>query len=132
MNYRMFLIECGDLVSSGLILSTLEGLDENHLVEYINHNIICVDTRFNIDEIYDILAIKNKLLVGITEINDFNLGTTLFCYSPRIFEDVRDFTIDANISEDINYFLDLLVDRGGIDNLTIKEKERLSELSKIL
>ncbi len=53
----------------------------------------------------------------------------MYSYNKIIKKQVSDFIKECDISEDINYFLDLIIDEGGIKNLTPKEKQRLKELS---
>ena len=43
---------------------------------------------------------------------------------------VEDFIKKVDISYDINYFLDLIIEKGGQNKLSCKEQQRLWELSK--
>jgi len=92
----------------------------------INENIILIDTLHTIEELVEQFKGTDVNIIDITESNNF---------------DTLDFTIETNIkiaeakkeldiSDDINYFLDLIETRGHEYLLTGKEQQRLHELTK--
>ena len=122
MNYKKFLLITEDNmdVVSEFIDWSLKGFTSNYVV--INHEMVVIDTLHSLDELkleFDGLGVE---IVESFEKNDkFDLETKIL-----LNEAVK--TLD--ISDDINYFLDLVSDKGSIDLLTGKEKERLFELTK--
>ena len=131
MSYKMYLIECDYIYTSGIVVSALLDMEETHEASYINGNIVCVDTFATFEEIYKFLVIDLDLTLGITELTYDNFSENMSCYNGIIRDQVKQFIKGAEISDDINYFLDLIVDRGDIKLLSLKEYQRLEELSKV-
>ncbi len=129
MLYNKFLIECDYIYNSGMVLSALEYMEGTHEVTYITGNIVCVDTCETFEYLYKNLVVRLDLTLGITPIDENNFDEVMYSYNKIIKKQVSDFIKECDISEDINYFLDLIIDEGGIKNLTPKEKQRLKELS---
>ena len=130
MSYKTYVIECDYIYTTGIVLSALEDMEETHEASYIDGNMVCVDTFATFEELYKVLVVTLDLTIGISEINRDNFDESMLCYNPSTKNRVRDFIEMTEISTDINYFLDLIIDRGGVNHLTLKEYQRLEELSK--
>ena len=90
---------------------------------FTNDFVILNDNTMVIDSLYSIDELKNEfndLDVVIVDITNFEPESKKM--SEAFFK--------LDISNDVNHFLDLINDKGGIDFLTGKEKERLFELSE--
>ena len=93
----------------------------------IDENIILIDTLHTIEELVEEFKGLDVNVIDITESNHFDV--------------LKDFSIQTNlkiasakkeldISDDINYFLDLIKTRGHEYLLTGKEQQRLFQLTK--
>lgn len=130
MSYKTYLIECDYLYNTGLVITSLLEMEETFGAAYINENIVCVDTKLTFDNLYKSLVVDLDLTLGISELNQGNINEIISNYNPLTKSQIKDFINEVEISNDINYFLDLIIDRGGVEHLNLKEKQRLTELSK--
>lgn len=130
MSYKTYLIECDYLYSTGIVITALLEMDETFGAAYINENIVCVDTKSKFEDLYKYLVVDLDLTLGISELNYKNFNDMVSHYSSVTKGQIEDFMREVEISSDVNYFLDLIIDRGGVEHLNLKEKQRLTELSK--
>lgn len=94
--------------------------------EFLCNDIILIDSTNGIDDWKTI--IKNELGIDVKVILIEEL--TFDANAPvELAEGVEEFIKKVNISEDINYFLDLVTEKGGAVFLNGKERQRLQELS---
>jgi hypothetical protein len=124
MIYKKYLIIAeNDMdVVNEFINWSLKGFTSAHVV--INDEMVMIDTQHTLDELkteFIALDIKIVYILGKQLGEDFGLMTNI-----KIFEAIK----SLDISDDINYFLELISSKGSVDFLTSKEKERLFELSK--
>jgi len=126
MDYRKYILNSLDHVElvKEFIEWSLKGMTDKSIE--INENIILIDTLHTIEELVEQFKGTDVNIIDVTESNNF---------------DTLDFTIETNIkiaeakkeldiSDDINYFLDLIETRGHEYLLTGKEQQRLHELTK--
>lgn len=110
-------------------LNVIELFDEYMAVneyEFLCNDIILIDSTNGIDDWKTI--IKNELNIDVKVILIEEL--TFDANAPvELAEGVEEFIKKVNISEDINYFLDLVTEKGGAVFLNGKERQRLQELS---
>lgn len=90
----------------------------------LRRNAVLVETRYRIEEID---AEFRYLQVSIFMVDEPWVSQLL---EPALAEEVERAARAMDISDDIDYFLDLAVDRGGVARLTSKEMRRLEELSR--
>jgi hypothetical protein len=89
----------------------------------INESVIVIDTYHSIPELELEFPGFDVILIDITDINLYGLVKEEWITPILNAKKVMD------ISEDINYFLDLIQEKGGIEKLTDKEFQRLKQLS---
>ena len=91
------------------------------------NDIILLDTCNGINDWKEIIDKELSISVLITEIEKLK-----FCESEyNVLNEVKlKFIKDADISDDIDYFLDLIIEKGNLYFLGAKEMQRLMELSK--
>ena len=127
MDYRKYIIKSLDNIDTvkNFIDWSLKGFTYKSIE--INDYVVLIDTLLTIEEINDEFSGLDVIVIDITEINHFDV--------------LNDFTIETNIkiaeakkeldiSDDINYFLDLIKTRGNEYLLSGKEQQRLYELTK--
>ena len=130
MFYQSFLIECDYLHTTKLVLSTLDIMVETYEVSYINGNVICLNTLSTFEQLYEILIVELELVLGIINIDKNNFIEEVSCYGNEIIGQISDFFNMIMVSDDINYYLDLIIFLGSYDLLSLKEKDCLEFLSK--
>jgi hypothetical protein len=91
------------------------------------NDIILLDTCNGINDWKEIIDKELSISVLITEIEKLK-----FCESEyNVLNEAKlKFIKDADISDDIDYFLDLIIEKGNLYFLGAKEMQRLMELSK--
>ena len=89
----------------------------------INDSIILIDTYHTIPELELEFPGYENLFIDITDINLYGL------VKEEWVTPILNAKKEMDISDDINYFLDLIQEKGGIDKLTDKEFQRLKQLS---
>lgn len=127
MDYKKYIIKSLDNIDAvkKFIDWSLKGFTYKSIE--INDYVVLIDTLLTIEEINDEFSGLDVIVIDITEINHFDV--------------LNDFTIETNIkiaeakkeldiSDDINYFLDLIKTRGNEYLLSGKEQQRLYELTK--
>ena len=127
MDYKKYIIKSLDNIDAvkKFIDWSLKGFTYKSIE--INDYVVLIDTLLTIEEINDEFSGLDVIVIDITEINHFDI--------------LNDFTIETNvkiaeakkeldISDDINYFLDLIKTRGHEYLLSGKEQQRLHELTK--
>lgn len=127
MGYKKFIIECGNPYSRdlrGIFLN--ENMTNN--TAFLGYNTICVDTKYNLKEIKTIITICGYNEGYVTQLTSVENQIEPF-YSENIVQQIKDFIIVSDISDDLDYFLDRIIMVGGVKNLTEKELQRLKELS---
>ena len=95
--------------------------------ELLCESIILLDSNNGIQDWTEIIKEDLGVEVKIMLIEDlkFSDGTPI-----EFTNGVEDFIKKVDISYDINYFLDLIIEKGGQNKLSCKEQQRLWELSK--
>lgn len=127
MDYRKYIIKSLDNIDTvkKFIDWSLKGFTYKSIE--INEYVVLIDTLHTIEELNDEFSGLDVIVIDITEINHFDV--------------LNDFRIETNIkiaeakkeldiSDDINYFLDLIKTRGNEYFLSGKEQQRLYELTK--
>lgn len=95
--------------------------------ELLCYDIILLDTNNGIDDWKEIIKEDLGIDVKIMLIEDLKFSDD----APKdLHLGVEQFIKKADISDDINYFLDLLIEKKELYLLTPKEQQRLRELSK--
>ena len=95
--------------------------------ELLCHDIILLDSNNGIEDWTEIIKEDLGIDVKVMLIENLKFSDD----APAEFNfRVGEFIKKVDISEDINYFLDLIIERGGENELTPKETQRLWELSK--
>jgi hypothetical protein len=89
----------------------------------INDSVILIDTYHTIPELELEFPGYENLFIDITDINLYGL------VKEEWVTPILNAKKEMDISDDINYFLDLIQEKGGIDKLTDKEFQRLKQLS---
>lgn len=91
------------------------------------NDIILLDTCNGINDWKEIIDKELSISVLITEIEKLK-----FCESEyNVLNEAKlKYIKDADISDDIDYFLDLIIEKGNLYFLGAKEMQRLMELSK--
>jgi hypothetical protein len=89
----------------------------------INESVIVIDTYHSIPELELEFPGFDVILIDITDINLYGL------VKEEWITPILNAKKEMDISEDINYFLDLIQEKGGIEKLTDKEFQRLKQLS---
>jgi len=89
----------------------------------INDIVILIDTYHSIPELELEFPGYDNLFIDITDINLYGL------VKEEWITPILNAKKEMDISEDINYFLDLIQEKGGIEKLTDKEFQRLKQLS---
>jgi len=89
----------------------------------INESVIVIDTYHSIPELELEFPGFDVILIDITDINLYSL------VKEEWITPILNAKKEMDISEDINYFLDLIQEKGGIEKLTDKEFQRLKQLS---
>jgi len=93
------------------------------------HDVILLDSNNGIDDWTEIIQEDLGVDVKVMLIEDLKFSED----APiELKEAVDDFVKKANISDDINYFLDLIIEKGSKYSLTPKEQQRLNELAQEL
>ncbi len=94
--------------------------------EFLCNDIILIDTDNDADTWKAIIKNELGIDVKVMPIEDLKfIDETPI----EILEGIEAFIKRTNISEDINYFLDLVAKKGGVTWLSAKEVQRLHELS---
>lgn len=93
----------------------------------INDNVILIDTLHSVEELNDEFDGLDVKVIDITELNHFDTLTD-FNFETNI--KIADAKKELDISDDINYFLDLIKTKGHDYLLSGKEQQRLYELTK--
>lgn len=110
-------------------LNVIELFDEYMAVneyEFLCNDIILIDSTNGIDDWKTIIKNELGIDVKVILIEELKFDTN----APiELAEGVEEFIKKVNISEDINYFLDLVTEKGGAVFLNGKERQRLQELS---
>lgn len=95
--------------------------------ELLCESIILLDSNNGIQDWTEIIKEDLGVDVKIMLIEDLKFSDD----TPIEFTNgVEDFIKKVDISYDINYFLDLIIEKGGQNKLSCKEQQRLWELSK--
>lgn len=89
----------------------------------INDSVILIDTYHTIPELELEFPGYENLFIDITDINLYGL------VKEEWITPILNAKKEMDISDDINYFLDLIQEKGGIEKLTDKEFQRLNQLS---
>ncbi len=89
----------------------------------INDSVILIDTYHTIPELELEFPGYENLFIDITDINLYGL------VKEEWVTPILNAKKEMDISDDINYFLDLIQEKGGIEKLTDKEFQRLNQLS---
>lgn len=97
-----------------------------NIYELLCHDIILLDSNNGIEDWTEIIKEDLGVDVKVMLIEDLKFKAD----APDGLQDcVDEFIKKANISDDINYFLDLIIEKGNKYLLTPKEQQRLNELS---
>ncbi len=93
-------------------------------VAVLTHNAVLVETLYTMTELdreFKYLEVSIFLVesLDIRQFLDERLAGLVECACREM-----------DISYDIDYFLDLAIDRGGVDRLTARERRRLDKLSR--
>lgn len=94
--------------------------------EFLCNDIILLDSNNGVDDWKTIIKNELDIEVNVIPIEDLKFDTNA---PTELAAGVEEFIKKANISDDINYFLDLITEKGGIVWLTSKEQQRLDELN---
>jgi hypothetical protein len=87
-----------------------------------------IETLYDIDELKE--EFKNLTEVKFVDVTDGNVYELLSDYPDCVSIDVINAIKKLDISDDINYFLDLITERGGESYmLTDKERQRIRDLT---
>lgn len=98
-----------------------------NIYELLCYDIILLDTNIGIEEWVEIIKEDLGVTVKAMLIEDLKFSDD----APENLQvGVDEFIKKANISDDINYFLDLIIEKGNKYLLTPKEQQRLNELSR--
>ena len=89
----------------------------------INDSVILIDTYHTIPELELEFPGYENLFIDITDINLYGL------VKEEWVTPILNAKKEMDISDDINYFLDLIQEKGGMNKLTDKEFQRLNQLS---
>lgn len=89
----------------------------------INDSTILIDTYHTISELELEFPGYDIIFIDITDINLYGL------VKEEWITPILNAKKEMDISDDINYFLDLIQEKGGIEKLTDKEFQRLNQLS---
>jgi hypothetical protein len=95
--------------------------------ELLCYDIILLDTCNGVQDWTEIIKDDLDIDVKVMPIVDLKFTEEAPIGLPL---GVEEFIKRVDISYDINYFLDLIIEKGGETNLTSKERQRLWELSK--
>ncbi len=95
--------------------------------ELLCYDIILLDTCNGVQDWTEIIKDDLDIDVKVMPIIDLKFTEEAPIGLPL---GVEEFIKRVDISYDINYFLDLIIEKGGETNLTSKERQRLWELSK--
>ena len=91
------------------------------------NDIILLDSNNGIEDWTEIIKEDLGVDVEVMLIENLNFSNN----APEGLQNaVNDYIKKADISDDINYFLDLISQKGSKYSLTPKEQQRLDELSK--
>jgi hypothetical protein len=104
---------------------SMKGYTEDAIV--INDRMILIDTSLSVDEIKTELNIKDVEVLAITEDN--------VCEMLGKYGNVEDILVaikKLELPNNINYYLDLMVERGAAYMLTDKEINKLNELARLI
>lgn len=125
MIYRKFIIECNCKLSRDVIIDYIDWF--SNTIEFINDYLIFIDAPYSLEELNETL-IYNNLNAEVVDIT-YKLPESYYRrFDSRIINNINNLIKKADISEDINYFLDLINERGGTKYLSGKEYQRLVEL----
>ena len=98
-----------------------------NIYELLCYDIILLDTNNGVEDWTEIIKEDLGVDVKVMLIEDLKFSDD----APKDLQlGVDEFIKKANISDDINYFLDLIIEKGNKYLLTPKEQQRLHELSR--
>jgi len=97
-----------------------------NVYDLLCYDIVLLDTCNSAQDWIDIIKEDLDIDVKVIPIEELKFKDD----APEGFnKGVDEFIKKADISDDINYFLDLVTEKGGVNWLTAKERQRLHELS---
>lgn len=126
MVYKKFIIECDCRLTADVVIEYIDWF--SNIIEYVGSTLIFIDAPYTYEELSDALLSSN-LEVIIYDINSGIPDEIFKKFDTRITDNIYELIKKADISNDINYFLDLILERGGTKYLSGKEYQRLCELS---
>jgi hypothetical protein len=123
MVYEKFLIKVKGLNESLLVYDVLQKNGATNKVMIVGGGLICLDGVYSVDELIE-LFYTIDLNIQVNYLNTKITNDIVWA------EDIiKEFIDKADISNDVNHFLDLINERGGQEYLTPKELQRLNEIS---
>ena len=100
-----------------------------NIYELLCYDIILVDSNIGIDDWTEIIQEDLGVDVKVMLIENLKFSED----APKCLQlVVAEFIKKADISDDINHYLDLIIEKGSKYSLTPKEQQRLNELAQEL
>lgn len=90
----------------------------------VNDYTMVVDTYYTVEELEAEFTGFDIKIIDITDISLYGI------VDESLKQPILEAKKTLDISDDVNYFLDLITEKGDICSLNTKEKERLYKLSK--
>jgi hypothetical protein len=126
MIYEKYVIITDNQETSLKVIDLFEPYMAVDTYEFLCNDIILIDTNNDADTWKAIIKNELGVDVKVMPIEELKFDDK----APiGLAEGVEEFIKKVNISEDINYFLDLVSKKGGTTWLSDKERQRLHELS---
>jgi hypothetical protein len=126
MIYEKYVIITDSQETSLKVIDLFEPYMAVDTYEFLRNDIILIDTNNDADTWKAIIKNELGVDVKVMPIEELKFDDK----APiGLAEGVEEFIKKVNISEDINYFLDLVSKKGGTTWLSDKERQRLHELS---
>ncbi len=127
MIYKKFIIEADCEETIGIALDIL--YDQCDRMMMLTDTMVCINGTYTFSELNNLLLFSNQLTLSVVEIDEKNLNRTLDGFNEYLHRGIIKFIDETNISDNIDYFLDLIYQRGGIEFLSGMEHQRMNELT---
>jgi hypothetical protein len=126
MIYEKYIIVTDGIESTNKIVDLLGQSNMLNAYKALTLDIILIDSSCGEQDWVETIKNHLNLDVKVTSFADFKWADN----TPQEITDAfNQFIADVDISDDLNYFLDLISEKGSEDLLTPKERQRLWFLS---